>query len=171
MRLVSLFCVIVFLVAKPERPVAKIDLSDYGLVAYTSTGHRFLHRLLDGLFIVPLILPWMQFLGGVFRSETMMYLVAIMVYFLYYFMGESIFRQTFGKICTNSCVVSNGIGLSTGRIFLRTLSRYIPFDPLSFLWKGNWHDSVSSTNVVYVNTWEKVFEDGSPGDNPVQNPV
>jgi hypothetical protein len=117
------------------------------------------------------MLPWMQYLGEVYRSETMAYLVAIMVYFLYYFMSEAIFRQTFGKICTNSCVVSNGISLSTGRIFLRTLSRYIPLDPLSFLWKGNWHDSVSNTNVVYVNTWEKVFDEGSPGDDTVQNAV
>src|SRR5688572_8451236 len=50
MRLISLFCVIVFLVAKPERRVEKVDISDYELVAYTSTGHRFVHYLLDVLF-------------------------------------------------------------------------------------------------------------------------
>lgn len=170
MRLVSLFCVIVFLVAKPEKPVAKIDISDYELVAYTSTSHRFVHRLLDGFFFMPIWLPWINFLSlGGDSDRLIVYLILFTALFLYYFLAEAIFRQTFGKICTNSCVVSNGTNLSTGRVFLRTLSRFIPFDPLSFLWKGNWHDSASSTTVVYVNTWEKVFEDGPQGDNTIQN--
>lgn len=79
-------------------------------------------------------------------------------YFLYCFLSEAIFRQTFGKIATNSCVVSKGMRLSTGRVLVRTLCRYIPFDGFSFLFRGNWHDNVSSTAVVYIDTWEKVFE-------------
>lgn len=169
MRLVLLFCVIVLLVVKPEKPVEKIDISDYELVAYTSTGHRFMHRLLDGLFFMPIWLPWINYLSlGGDEDRLKLYLIFFIVFFMYYFLSEAIFRQTFGKIWTNSCVVSNGISLSTGRVLLRTLCRYIPFDGLSFLWSsGKWHDSVSSTAVVYVNTWEKVFEEGSQSDDTV----
>lgn len=173
MKLVSLFCVIVFLAAKPERNIERIDISNYELVAYTSTGHRFVHYLLDVLFFLPIWLPWISFSSyGFYRSGGILgNLFLYAGYFLYIFLSEAIFRQTFGKIWTNSCVVSNGIDLSTGRVLLRTLCRYIPFDGLSFLWQGKWHDSVSSTAVVYVNTWEKVFEEGPEGDNMVQNPV
>jgi hypothetical protein len=170
MRLISLFCVIVFLVAKPERRVEKVDISDYELVAYTSTGHRFVHHLLDVLFFLPIWLPWIGLSNyGLDGPGFLANLVFYGGYFLYCFLSEAIFRQTFGKIWTNSCVVSNGISLSAGRVFVRTLCRYIPFDGLSFLWQGKWHDSVSSTAVVYVNTWEKVFEEESQSDNMVQN--
>lgn len=171
MRLVSLFCVIVFLVAKPERRVEKVDISDYELVAYTSTGHRFVHYLLDVLFFLPIWLPWIGLSRyGLSGPGFLANLVFYAGYFLYIFLSEAIFRQTFGKIWTNSCVVSNGISLSTGRVLLRTLCRYIPFDGLSFLWpSGKWHDSVSSTAVVYVNTWEKVFEEVPESDDTVPN--
>jgi hypothetical protein len=172
MRLAGIFAVIVFIIAKPERPVATVDISDYDMVAYTSTAHRFIHRLVDLFFILPVWLTWAMMLSANGGNETFeLQLSLVLAYFSYYFLAEAIFRQTFGKIWTNSCVVSNGISLSTGRVFLRTLSRFIPFDQLSFFWKGNWHDSVSSTSVVYVNTWEKVLQEEANSDYPVQNPA
>lgn len=60
MRVTGLFCVTVFIIAKPERPVEKIDLSEYELVSYTSAGHRFLHYLLDVLFLFPVMLALMR---------------------------------------------------------------------------------------------------------------
>lgn len=152
LRVSYLFCVIVFIIAKPDKPVANIDLMDYELVGYTSSLHRFLHYLLDMVFVLPLWLSWMSlFSGGI--------LIAFGTYLLYCFLAETIFRQTFGKICTNSCVVSNGHRLSAGQVLLRTLCRFIPFDAISFLFRANWHDRISSTAVVYVDTWQKVFDE------------
>jgi hypothetical protein len=60
---------------------------------------------------------------------------------------------------TNSCVVSDGVELSGKRVFLRTLSRMIPLDKFSFLFGAKWHDRVSSTAVVYVDSWEMAFDE------------
>ncbi|KRB53840.1 RDD family protein [Flavobacterium sp. Root186] len=68
---------------------------------------------------------------------------------LFYFVFESLFQATPGKFLTESRVTDkNGAKVSALTVFKRSLSRNIPFDPLSFLGKGNWHDSVSNT-VVY----------------------
>lgn len=152
LRICYLFCVIVLIIAKPDNPVENIDLTDYELVGYTTTGHRLVHYLLDLLFVLPLWLSWISiFSTGIFITTG--------IYLLYCFLAEAVFRQTFGKICTNSCVVSNGYRLSAGQVLLRTLCRFIPFDALSFLFKANWHDRISSTAVVYVGTWQRVFDE------------
>lgn len=164
-RLASLGCVIVFLAVKPERHIGRIDLRDYELVSYTSGGHRFVHYLLDLLFLFPFMFSMVAYTELRSLGYELTIIANILyygAYFIYSFFSEAIFRQTFGKIATNSCVVSNGIPLTTGRIFIRTLCRYIPFDAFSFLWGGNWHDSVSSTAVVYVDSWEKVFNETDP---------
>jgi hypothetical protein len=158
-QVIWLFATVVLLMAKPERPVQKINLSDYEIVSYTSTGHRLLHYFLDMLFLLPIILLWRDNLMGLHDSPIVLEILLVLAYFLYCFFAEAIFRQTFGKLITRSCIVSNGVQLSTGRIFIRTLSRLIPFDKLSFLFGGNWHDRVSATTVVYVDSWQNVFEE------------
>jgi hypothetical protein len=156
---VWLFCAIALLINKPERPVQKINLSDYELVNYTSTGHRFLHYLLDLLFLAPVVVFWAGSWPGLNQSLLGMELLFVLIYFVYCFLAEVLFRQTFGKMITGSCIVSNRMELSTGRVFIRTLSRLIPFDKLSFLFGGNWHDRLSSTTVVYIDSWQKVFDE------------
>lgn len=172
LRATGLFCFVALLVAKPERPIPRIDLGDYQLVSYTSTGHRFVHYLLDALFLLPIMLSglaYIEYFDGGIGLRILAYTLYYGAYFFYSFLSEAIFRQTFGKMLTNSCVVSNGINLTTGRVLLRTLCRYIPFDGFSFLWGGNWHDSVSSTSVVYVDSWEKVFEEEIPAQESLES--
>jgi hypothetical protein len=154
-----LFCTIVLILSKPVKPVHKINLNDYEMVSYTSTGHRFLHYLLDMVFLLPIVLLWSENMPGLKNSPLGMELLCMLAYFIYCFLAEAIFRQTFGKLITRSCIVSNGVKLSTGRVFLRTLSRMIPFDKFSFLFGANWHDRVSSTTVVYVDSWKNAFEE------------
>jgi uncharacterized RDD family membrane protein YckC len=68
---------------------------------------------------------------------------------LYYLFFEGILKTTPGKILTNSRVVAfNGKPVGFGWIFLRTMSRRIPFNGLSFFGKIGWHDSISETTVV-----------------------
>jgi hypothetical protein len=160
-----LFCAIALIINKPERPVQKINLSDYELVNYTSTGHRFLHYFLDLLFLIPVVGFWSGYWPELNRSPLGMELLFVGVYFIYCFIAEAFFRQTFGKMITGSCIVSNGTDLSTGRVLIRTLSRLIPFDKLSFLFGGNWHDRLSSTTVVYIDSWQKMFD-----EPPAQQP-
>lgn len=165
--LVYIGCAVLFMIAKPQTKPAAIDLSEYELVEYTSTGHRFVHRLLDMLFLAPIYLFWLQVLPRYFNNSVFMgELLMIMIYLTYCFLSEAIFRQTLGKIVTRSCVTSIGGPLTAGRVLVRTLARLIPFDNISFLFGANWHDKTTHTAVVYINTWEKVFEEPKGEEQP-----
>lgn len=79
------------------------------------------------------------------------YLMLFMGTFLYCFVMESLWGKTVGKMVTHTKVVDeNGNAPSMGRIFIRTLSRFIPFEAFSFLRAEpvGWHDSISKTRVV-----------------------
>jgi hypothetical protein len=159
--------VVLYLIAKPDNLVRRVNLVDYDMVAFTKGGHRFVHILLDRLFIISYWLILLDvFRVGLDDSAYAAQALFAGSYLYYCFFSEAIFRQTFGKILTGSVVVSNGPDLSTGRVLLRTLARLIPFDALSFLWSGNWHDKTTQTSVVYKDTWEKAFD--TPETLPAQ---
>ncbi len=161
----NLVLVVLFLRARPQSQPAPIDLANYELVSYTSMGHRFVHHLLDLLFLIPVFLFWQDKMPHhSWENPYLMELLFLLIYLVYCFLSEAIFRQTLGKIATNSCVAGIGYIPSSGRILIRTFARLIPFDRLSFLFGANWHDKTSSTSVVYVDTWEKVFEESDPSD-------
>lgn len=108
-----------------------------------SKTKRFLNFLVDGL-IISLIIELLKF-KSVSNKEI---LTPIIVFFIYYLLMEGLFRTTFGKILTNTEVV-NFDGTRAKQIFIRTLSRIIPFEPFSFLYfKSGWHDSISKTTVI-----------------------
>ena len=164
-QVINVVCVVLFLRAKPYTQPAAINLAEYELVSYTSMGHRFVHHLLDMVFVFPVFMFWTQVLPRIFsRNEYMMELLFVFIYLVYCFLSEAIFRQTLGKMATNSCVTSNGPELTGGRVLLRTFARLIPFDRLSFLFRANWHDKTTYTSVVYVDTWEKAFDESNPAD-------
>lgn len=162
---------VVFLIKnKPEQAVQKVNLQHYDMVVYTTNGHRFVHYLLDALFMTPIWLNIIQLFVNMgsfgFGGEGNRVLLELgtqltigIAFIFYYFISEALFSQTLGKMVTKSCVVTNGVEYSNGRMFRRTLCRLIPFDKISFLFGGNWHDKVSATAVVYIDSWEKAFDD------------
>lgn len=78
-------------------------------------------------------------------------IVSILYVFLYYFVFESIFQRTLGKLITGTKVVDfNGRKPTLGMIAKRTLIRFIPFEAFSFPGKKayGWHDRWSETYVV-----------------------
>lgn len=82
-------------------------------------------------------------------------LVFMGVLFLYYFLCESVFGQTLGKLFTNTKVVDlTGHKPHVGRILLRSLLRLYPFDVMSYLLGPGQgaHDSISKTTLVTVKT-------------------
>lgn len=162
-RAVWITLVILLIICKPEKQVQKVNLQEYDMVAFTSTGHRFVHYLFDVLFLFPLWLSAFQFMSigrnGSGIAQLAVQFVFGTSYLLYCFLSEAIFKQTLGKMVTRSCVVSDGVELSTGRVFRRTLARLIPFDAFSFLFGAKWHDRASATAVVYIDSWEKAFNE------------
>ncbi|WP_370691872.1 RDD family protein [Rhodonellum sp.] len=76
----------------------------------------------------------------------------ILIYYLYYFISETITGQTVGKMFTQTKVV----GLTTNEkpkvlnILLRTALRLVPLEFISFLFYQNgFHDRFSKTKLVY----------------------
>ena len=75
----------------------------------------------------------------------------ILTLFFYYFLTETYFSRTFAKYFTQTIVVTkNGSRPKIHLIFIRTLSRFIPLEGITFLW-GDFrglHDLFSDTYVV-----------------------
>ena len=76
----------------------------------------------------------------------------ICIYFIYFVAFESIWQRTISKWITSTKVVMrDGSKPPFLNILGRSFARYIPFEPISFLFSMNpsgWHDRLSKTIVV-----------------------
>lgn len=161
-QLFTITALVVLWKNKPNSAIPSINLSDYSLVSYTNRGHRFMNHIADYALFLIIGYTYVDTSRSYYNPGPILldYLMNFVAYFLYYFLSEAIFRQTFGKMLTRSCVVAVDGPMNTGRALTRTLGRLIPFEAFSFLTGANWHDKVSRTTVVYQNTWEDpLFED------------
>lgn len=127
-----------------------------------SSGKRFLNFLLDMLFlyIMAIILGVIVGIASYFLSVTLLdpdpgflksYLIGFIVIFIYYAFWEILTGRTPAKYITRCKVVDeNGNKPSPGRILLRTLCRFLPFEAFSFLGAPDegWHDKISKTLVI-----------------------
>lgn len=128
------------------------------------SGKRFLNFILDTVFyyifclvlgfvlgIMLVILPeWQSFID--FENKLVAYAFAIIAWFLYFAVQESMTGRTVAKFITRTKVVNqNGEIPGFYTILLRTVCRLIPFDSFSYLGDGpGWHDELSKTSVVEV---------------------
>ncbi|MBX7224768.1 MAG: RDD family protein [Chitinophagales bacterium] len=83
-------------------------------------------------------------------SKIGLRLVTAFFLVLYYFILEGIFGTTIGKLITQTRLVDEeGNKPPLLNILIRSLSRIVPFESLSFFWSDNgWHDKWSNTYVV-----------------------
>lgn len=80
-------------------------------------------------------------------------IIALTVYFSYYFIFELLTSTTIGKLITKTKVVDikSLSRPSVIKIFVRTLSRFIPFEGLSIFFNNKkqiWHDIISGTTII-----------------------
>lgn len=72
--------------------------------------------------------------------------------FTYYMLFEGTWGRTPGKLLLGTRVVTEdgGAAPTLTLVAVRTVSRFIPFEPFSFLFanEGGWHDQISHTRVV-----------------------
>ena len=69
--------------------------------------------------------------------------------FFYYFIFEKTLQQTIGKFITNSVVINQyAEPPSFTVVFIRTVTRFIPFEIFSCFSGRGWHDKLSNTYVV-----------------------
>ena len=82
------------------------------------------------------------------------YLISIPMFLVYYAGFEGTIGRTPGKLVFGTRVVTRTGGEpSFGQAIGRTLSRFIPFEPLSVLFSVDgeavgWHDSIARTKVI-----------------------
>ena len=137
-------------------------------------GIRFVNYIIDSIIFHVLILFLGFFLGMLYSigieaplrlisylevNYASKYLFISVLYFIYIFSIEYLTKgRSIGKFITKTRVVSIDGTVPTQKDFLiRSLSRLVPFEAVSFL-IGNdgWHDSWSDTRVV---NWEKYKAD------------
>lgn len=120
----------------------------------TSVGRRFANYLIDSI-VLGAIIRLTDFSGGpVYYYEGYTFnfigLFSVLASFLvYYTLMEAGFGKTIGKFVTRTKVVTvSGEKPGVGRCLLRSVCRFIPFEPISVLTGTGWHDSISGTIVV-----------------------
>jgi len=136
-----------------------------------SKDSRFINYLLDlipqyAMFFVMVYLFF--FIGEITGDYTLNNYIAELstvgeyamwyaLMFVYYFVMENVTHRTFAKYVTKTIVVlHNGEKPKPKDILIRSFSRMIPLNGLSFLGvKGKgWHDSISKTYVVNIDRLE-----------------
>ena len=128
-------------------------------------GQRFLNCILDLLIVHTILISiatTVVIIGDITNNsnlsnwaesttvlERLFFWVVIL--FLYYFLTETYFSRTFAKYFTKTIVVTkNGLRPKIRTVFIRTLSRFIPLECLTFLGTNvrGLHDLFSDTYVV-----------------------
>lgn len=113
-----------------------------------SIGTRFLNFFLDRIFSIVFIGIIAVIGSGI--NDTLGGILVLVAFLGYYLLFEGVWQKTPAKWITKTKVVMNdGSKPDFLHILGRTLTRYIPFEPLSFLaGPVGWHDSLSKTLVV-----------------------
>ncbi|MCX8526069.1 RDD family protein [Chryseobacterium formosus] len=94
-------------------------------------------------------------------------LITTAVYLLYIFLMEYFTKgRTVGKYITGTKVMSlDGSNPTFQEYLIRTVSRVVPFDALSFFGENGWHDTWSDTRVVNVKNYKAERQSKSDIDN------
>jgi uncharacterized RDD family membrane protein YckC len=136
---------------------------------------RFGHCLIDMVFLAIISAATLVILRSQGLLQVQLIVYEVVLSFVYYFLMETFFKVTFGKIFTQ-CVVVNEQGQKAGvwEVLKRTVCRFIPLEGVSFLFKDRgWHDQFSGTYVVRDKyEWENKKDDfdtyftGEPESEP-----
>lgn len=138
-----------------------------GNLVYTSIkanlDKRFVHFIFDKVvaiyFATPLVMTLFasmmmliipNSINSFFGQKWFFGILFVASMFVYYLLTEGIFGSTPIKCLTGTRVVDmyKFENATFGHVVGRSLCRFIPFDSLSFFWKGDWHDDFSETLVV-----------------------
>jgi uncharacterized RDD family membrane protein YckC len=111
---------------------------------------RLVNFLIDTIIYFGLLTIGIMTLKNFIAIENVKWISCIF-YFLYYFLFEYFSGQTIGKMLTKSKVISSTDNNDYFfiQIFIRTLTRFIPFDILSYLFMTRGlHDMFSKTSII-----------------------
>lgn len=115
---------------------------------------RLIGYIID-ISIIIFITFGLQIASDTISDSFYQYVIFCSVLITYYIILESIFDKTIGKVIMKTSVISikDYCKPTFVQILWRTLSRLIPFDPFSYLFKsGGIHDLISKTEVIRYYT-------------------
>lgn len=131
-----------------------------------SQGKRFANYLIDLIFLIIFKFIFGAILGivlaivspsslSIFEQDNKLinYLFGFIAGMIYYSILEATTGRTIAKFITKTKVVNQeGVKPDFGTILLRSLCRFIPFEPFSFLGSDSsgWHDKLSKTRVIEI---------------------
>ena len=122
-----------------------------------SRTRRFLNIFIDVTFcgiIFKLIIDFADFNTTLEAyNEFLGFNILTLIFLIYYFLMELVFQKTVGKFVTKTMVVNKyGENPSFVQLLVRTFSRIIPLDQISYLFfKKGLHDYLSETRVIDAN--------------------
>lgn len=139
-------------------------------VVTVSIGKRFIHFVIDYLFVSFLLLPLLGALIGIVSAMTGVdrssmnkilinyrLLLAAGTMILYYVLFEYFLNKTIGKFLTRSIVVTETDAKPSFKsCLLRTLIRFVPFEPFSILssdskmWHDKWTKTVVTSSAIHI---------------------
>ena len=120
-----------------------------------SATTRFLTFLIDIVIYYTLSAVAGVFIGifGDVNDNVLVYTTVYTIYALYYIILEGTTGRTIGKMIMKTKVVTlDGEKPTFGQAFIRTISRFVPFEFISD-WMDDsvmWHDKWASTRVVKI---------------------
>ena len=133
-----------------------------------SQSTRFANYILDSIFIfitgfifitfftfILRHLSLITFIKFSLKSKLYGRLIYLGIMILYYITCEVLYSRTIAKVITRTKVVTlKGDKPNLKAILIRTLCRFIPFEPFSYLASSNtgWHDELSKTRVINAST-------------------
>ena len=139
-------------------------------VVTVSIGKRFIHFVIDYIFVSFLLLPLLGALIGIVSAMTGVdrssmnkilinyrLLLAAGTMILYYVLFEYFLNKTIGKFLTRSIVVTETDAKPSFKsCLLRTLIRFVPFEPFSILssdskmWHDKWTKTVVTSSAIHI---------------------
>jgi uncharacterized RDD family membrane protein YckC len=129
-------------------PVVAVSLVD------VARSRRIVHVIVDQLLVEVALSVAVVLAGDAPNSRDggERYAVSALLSMVYYVFFEFAFGRTPGKFLTGSRVVAlDGRRPTFGQVLRRTLTRFVPFDAVSFLGgRRGWHDEWSKTRVISV---------------------
>lgn len=154
-----------------QRERIKVPIEMKRHIKTVQGGARFGHYIIDFIIIYALIYGFAR--SGVFYDLNISFfefnignvryawnMSGLLILLLYYTVSEAALGRTLGKFATNSYVIDQyGNKPEFGTIFIRSLSRWIPFYAFSCLGERGWHDKISKTYVVTKTEWESIKKD------------
>lgn len=114
----------------------------------------FVLATIDNLFGIYFFTDYLMKLSEVNRFLDF-FVTSILFFFYTFFMEYLTKGRTLGKYITGTKVITtDGENPTIKEYLIRSLTRIVPFDGLSFLGENGWHDSWSETRVINIKNYE-----------------